>query len=97
MFLMSLPNEEIQVQVSTPDVDLLLQAHVLLYNDEWHTFDEVITQLILAIGCTMEVADSMAWDVHTKGVCKVYQGNIEKCLKVSGILEEIELKTEVRF
>jgi hypothetical protein len=39
----------------------------------------------------------MADAVHTQGQVEVYKGEIEECLHVSAILEEIQLKTEVEF
>ena len=72
-------------------------AKVILFNDEVHSFDQVIIQLIKAIHCTHKVADEMAMTVHTAGKCDVYHGAVEDCLNVSAILEEIELKTEIEF
>jgi len=68
---------------------------VILFNDEWHTFDEVIAQLIKAIHCTFEIARSYAFEVHVKGHAIVYYGELSKCIKVSSILEEIALHTQV--
>lgn len=94
---MNLFQENSQTEVALPDLDVLEHAHVLLYNDDWHTFDEVIDQLIIATGCSADAAESMAWTVHHKGVCKVFDGSLDKCLEVSAILQEIDLKTEIRF
>ncbi len=72
-----------------------LAFRVILYNDDWHTFDEVINQLIKATHCSFEKARSFAFEVHVKGKAIVYSGDLSSCLKVSSILEEIELHTEV--
>lgn len=72
-------------------------ARVILFNDDYHTFDEVIFQLILAINCSYKVGEKMAQTVHTEGKCKVYEGSMEECLNVSAILEEIDLKTQIDF
>ncbi|MBK9733138.1 MAG: ATP-dependent Clp protease adaptor ClpS [Chitinophagaceae bacterium] len=72
-------------------------AHVILFNDDYHTFDDVIFQLILAINCSYKAGEKMAQTVHTEGKCKVYEGAMEECLSVSAILEEINLKTEIGF
>ncbi len=68
---------------------------VILYNDDWHTFDEVIFQLMLAIECTEKKAQQLANEVHTTGKSRVFNGILEDCLSVSAILEDIALKTEV--
>ena len=70
-------------------------SKVILFNDNIHTFDDVISQLIKAIGCSSERAEAYAWEVHTKGKACVFLGEIEKCLKVSAILEEIGLHTQI--
>ncbi len=72
-------------------------ARVILFNDDYHTFDEVIYQLILAINCSYKVGEKMAQTVHTEGKCMVYVGPMEECLSVSAILEEIDLKTQIDF
>ncbi len=68
---------------------------VFLFNDEHHTFDEVIVQLIKAINCSFENARVFAFEVHVKGKAMVYSGSMQTCLKVSSILEEIALHTQI--
>ncbi len=70
-------------------------AKVILFNDEVHTFDEVITQLIKATKCTEPRAEALAWEVHTNGKAAVYAGELIKCMEVSHILEEITLMTQI--
>lgn len=69
---------------------------VILYNDDVHTFDEVITQLIKATGCSASQAEKLAWTVHTEGKATVYEGTFEECFEVQGVLREIELVTEIK-
>ena len=71
------------------------ENRVVLYNDDWHTFEEVITQLIKAINCSYEQGRSYAFEVHTKGKAIVFSGPIKDCLKVSSVLEEIALNTQI--
>ncbi len=72
-------------------------AKVILFNDEWHTFDEVINQLIKALKCSVDHAEGLTWEVHTKGKACVYDGEISECLRVSGVLEEIGLRTQIEY
>lgn len=81
--------EDEETSVGTP-------WRVILYNDDVHTFDEVIGQLILAIRCSRAKAEGLAWEVHTKGKAAVFEGQFEECFRVQGILREIELITELR-
>lgn len=94
IFMQNNPEEETITEDSIGTTDA---AKVILYNDEIHTFDEVIVQLIKAIGCSPEEAESIAWEVHSKGKAKVYEGEMPDCLRVSGILEEIALNTQIEF
>lgn len=69
---------------------------VILFNDEIHTFEEVIVQIVKATGCPMSDAEKYAWQVHLKGKACVFDGAFERCLKVQGVLKEIALVTEVQ-
>jgi len=70
-------------------------AKVILFNDDVHTFDEVITQLMKAIRCTEQKAETIAMEVHSNGKAVAYSGEMLKCMEVSGILEEIKLMTQI--
>lgn len=94
IYLQNNPNEE---TITENDIGTTDAAKVILYNDEIHTFDEVIVQLIKAIGCSPEEAESIAWEVHSKGKAMVYEGELPDCLRVSSILEEIALHTQIEY
>jgi ATP-dependent Clp protease adaptor protein ClpS len=68
---------------------------VILFNDDIHTFDEVIAQLIKATGCPTVRAEALAWEVHTTGKAMCFEGSLGECLRVSGVLEEIGLHTQI--
>lgn len=76
-------------------VETEISARVLLFNDEVHTFDEVIGQIIKATGCSPDRAEALTLQVHHFGKAIVYDGEMSECLRVSGILEEIALHTQV--
>ena len=79
------------------DVETIIEVpvKVLLFNDNFHTFDEVIGQVTKAIGCSSQHAEKIAMEVHTQGKSVVYDGDISECLRVSSVLEEIGLHTQV--
>lgn len=79
------------------EVDVANPAKVILYNDEWHTFDEVINQVIKAINCDYHKAQQITWQVHNDGKAVVYSGDMPECLRVSAILEEVALHTEIEM
>ena len=70
-------------------------AKVVLFNDEVHTFEEVIGQIIKATGCDLTRAETLTWEVHNAGKAMVFVGEITKCVQVSHVLEEIELMTQI--
>jgi ATP-dependent Clp protease adapter protein ClpS len=79
------------------DIDTRLDQpwRVILFNDDLHTFEEVIFQLVKATGCATERAEELAWQVHTHGKAAVYEGAFEECFRVQGVLREIQLVTEI--
>jgi ATP-dependent Clp protease adaptor protein ClpS len=77
------------------EIDIGVASRVVLYNDDWHTFDEVINQLIKATECTYDKARGFAFEVHVKGKAIVFNGPLNQCLKVSSVLEEIALNTQI--
>ena len=74
-----------------------MHGKVILFNDEHHTFDEVIMQILKAVHCSIDKAEQLTWEVHNSGKAMVYEGPLPECLNVSAVLEEIALRTEVQF
>lgn len=92
-------NEEKPQGISEPESDeevtVGLPYKVILFNDDWHSFDDVINQIIKAIKCSYEEARSHAFEAHVKGKTQVFNGELNGCLKVSSVLEEIALHTQI--
>lgn len=88
------PDEKINTEISE-EISIDTAYKLFLYNDDIHSFDEVINQLIKAINCSFEKARSFAFEVHVKGKAMVFAGSMIDCLKVSSILEEIGLITQI--
>jgi ATP-dependent Clp protease adapter protein ClpS len=89
------PPETEDVPFEDTDYRLDEPWRVILFNDEIHTFEEVIGQLRKATGCTRGEAEDHAWEVHSTGKSAVYEGEFEDCFKVQGVLREIQLVTEI--
>lgn len=87
--LETLAQEEIEEAIQTP-------WRLILYNDEVHTFEEVIQQLIKALKCGRGRAEELTLKVHSEGKAIVFEGEFEECLKRDYILREIELITEIK-
>jgi len=69
---------------------------LILYDDDVHTFDEVINQLRKALGCSLAKAQKLTFKVHNEGKAIVYEGVFEECLRINSILQEIQLTTEIK-
>ncbi|MCC6548799.1 MAG: ATP-dependent Clp protease adaptor ClpS [Ignavibacteriaceae bacterium] len=81
--------------LDSEQIETELPYKVVLYNDDWHTFDEVINQIIKAVHCSIQQARKYTFEVHLKGMAVVYYGDMASCLKVSSVLEEIALHTQI--
>jgi ATP-dependent Clp protease adaptor protein ClpS len=69
---------------------------VFLFNDDVHSFEEVIAQVAKATGCPPSRAAEIAWQAHTEGKAVAFEGEFAECYRVQGVLREIELITEIR-
>lgn len=89
----------------SPELDVMIAeltevgvpAKVIVYNDEIHTFDEVISQLLKAVSCNHNQAEKFALEIDTRGLACVFQGEVNECLRVTSILEEIALHTSIEL
>ncbi|TVQ05250.1 MAG: ATP-dependent Clp protease adaptor ClpS [Balneolaceae bacterium] len=91
---------------SQPEVEVLTEVEeeeaidtpwrLILYDDDFHTFDEVINQLIKALACSLPKAEELTLKVHYEGKAIVYEGSFEECLKRNAVLQEIQLITEIK-
>ncbi len=93
----SVDTEELVETIVDDNIGTELPAKVILFNDEWHSFDEVIAQVIKAIHCSYQKAENITLDVHSKGKAIVYEGEMPDCLQVSSVLEEIALHTQIEY
>jgi ATP-dependent Clp protease adapter protein ClpS len=93
----SAPTPEIEVLEATEEAEEIQNPwQLILYDDDIHTFDEVINQLIKALACSLPHAEELTWQVHNNGKAYVYEGSFEECLKINSVLQEIQLITEIK-
>jgi len=69
--------------------------NVILLNDDVHGLDEVVFQVMRATSCTLQVAEAITWEAHSRGEAVCYTGSRERCELVASILEEIELRVRL--
>jgi ATP-dependent Clp protease adaptor protein ClpS len=71
--------------------------HVLiLFNDDYNTFDHVIQSLIEICNHTTEQAEQCAWLVHFKGKCEVKTGSLKVLEKYCSMLLNRGLSAKVK-
>jgi ATP-dependent Clp protease adapter protein ClpS len=68
---------------------------VILYNDDYHSVDEVVLQIQKATGYDIYRATAVMLEAHTKGRAVCFRGEREKCHRVANILRQIRLQVEV--
>jgi ATP-dependent Clp protease adaptor protein ClpS len=68
---------------------------VILYNDDYHLFDQVVAQVQKATGYPYRRALAITMEAHTTGRAVVWAGDIEECLRVESVLREIGLHTDI--
>ena len=71
------------------------EYRVLLYNDEWHTMDEVVDQVMKATRCTQSRAESITLEAHRRGRAVCFKGERGQCQNVCRVLREIRLQCEI--
>lgn len=89
--------QEIEDPEVIDEIDVTLGSKVILFNDDIHSFEEVTQQIIKAIKCSENEAEAYTWEVHSKGKACVFTGEMHECLRVSSVLEEIGLHTQIEY
>lgn len=92
---MNQDTQEITFTEEKLDVNTGLTGRVILFNDEDHDFNEVVHQVIKAIRCNLSKAREITYKAHSTGSSIVFSGDFAACLRVSSILEEIDLLTQI--
>ncbi|MEM4251328.1 MAG: ATP-dependent Clp protease adaptor ClpS [Candidatus Bathyarchaeia archaeon] len=69
--------------------------NVILFNDEVHSMEEVVAQIIKATGYSKEKASNIMLEAHLTGRAVVWTGHRERAEHIASTLEEIRLGTKV--
>jgi ATP-dependent Clp protease adapter protein ClpS len=68
---------------------------VVLYNNDYNTFEQVIEILMRSTGCGLEEAAIEAWEAHTFGRASVHFSTKTECEIVGVMISSVGLKTEI--
>ena len=80
---------------SEEEIERGLPWEVILYNDDFHGFDEVVLQVRKATAVPLQKAVDITMEAHTYGRAVCYAGALERCERVAAILREIALIVEI--
>ena len=67
--------EEVEVLVDEVTVD---ERDLMVYNDDYNTFDHVINTLVKVCKHSLQQAEQCTWLIHYKGKCSVKKGSYEE-------------------
>jgi ATP-dependent Clp protease adaptor protein ClpS len=70
---------------------------VIVYNNDYNTYDEVIAILMRATGCSREEAEMETWEIDHLGQSVVHHGSEEECERAAAIIRTIGIQVEVRL
>ncbi|MCW3055514.1 MAG: ATP-dependent Clp protease adaptor protein ClpS [Chthonomonadales bacterium] len=76
------------------DADIDDPYVVILYDDDYHSFEEVIVQIQRATGYELERCVHIMLEAHTTGRAITYTGSESECERVARILRQIRLQVE---
>jgi ATP-dependent Clp protease adapter protein ClpS len=68
---------------------------VTVYNNDYNTYEQVITILMIATGCSEEEAYIEAWEVDHLGKSVVHYADEQECNDVAAIISKIGIRVEV--
>lgn len=97
-----MPSQPQQQKILFPELEVQTEEKrehpwsLILYNDDIHTFDEVVFQLMKALKCDKDTAQDLTLAAHLNGSTIVFEGDFSECFKINLILSEIQLLTEIK-
>ena len=88
----------IKEQISSQIEELLTQPHILiLHNDDYNSFDFVISKLMDICGHEYEQASQCAHIVHFRGKCDVKRGDYETIMVMYKKLKNLGLSVSTEL
>lgn len=81
---------EVLEVVETTDV-----KDLVVFNDDFNTFDHVITTLIRVCKHSPEQAEQCTWIIHYKGKCAVKNGSFEELKPMKDAICEVGIDARI--
>lgn len=77
------------------DVTSEKERSLVVYNDDFNTFDHVIDTLIKVCKHTQEQAEQCTWLIHYRGKCSVKEGTLEKLQPMKRAIREAGIDAKI--
>ena len=71
------------------------EKSIVIYNDDFNTFEHVIDTLIRVCKHTKEQAEQCTWLVHYKGKCSVKNGDYDILLPMRNAIREAGIDAKI--
>ncbi len=69
---------------------------VIVYNNEYNTYPQVIAILMRATKCTRDEAEMETWEIDNLGKSVVHHASEEECNRAASIIRTIGIQVEVK-
>jgi ATP-dependent Clp protease adaptor protein ClpS len=87
--------EEQTLTIEEVLTSLKVNHRLILWNDDFNTFDHVIHCMVKYLDYTASQAENIAWKVHTEGKCAVLEGSFTELEVYRKILQQEGLTVSV--
>ena len=88
------PHESEQTFVEIEEISID-EHNVVVYNDDFNTFDHVISTLIRVCKHNQEQAEQCTWLIHYKGKCAVKSGEFNLLTPVKNAICEAGIDAKI--
>ncbi len=85
-------SEQIYYEVDEITVD---EQNVIIYNDDYNTFEHVIDTLIRVCKHNQEQAEQCTWLIHHKGKCAVKSGEFDTLVPIKDAICEAGIDAKI--
>lgn len=68
---------------------------VTVFNNDYNSFEQVISVLIAATQCSLDEAKMETWEIHNLGKSVVHVDSLEKCEAIGVIIGRIGLQVTI--
>jgi ATP-dependent Clp protease adapter protein ClpS len=69
---------------------------VIVYNNEFNTYEEVMVILMIATHCSVKEAEIETWEIDHLGKSNVHFADKDECEGVAQIIRQIGIQVEVK-